>query len=253
MQNKTTEKIIIDKLKLLTLQRLGCNERAIIDKVFYDKFTSQDDTLIDTLLESLTDIKSFSNWGGSRENSGRKSNNINNINQDEKIKLIKSSCINQLVDKDKDKDKNKIKNNKYGELGNVLLTEEQYNKLSSEHQNLNLAIEKLDTWLGTSGGKNRNKNHFAYFKSNSWVWENLEKKPDAFELYTKLANNDSKIPAEVYIESGEFFLDNTFKEFSDMTDAECDRCATWLLNNMRCQTLSRDRFVKIVRGFKGAA
>ena len=102
MQNNKTEKIIVDKLKLVTLQRLGCSEKAIIDKILYGNFTSQNDELIDTLLSSLTDEKSFSNWGGSRENSGRKPKKINNINQDEKIKLIKSSCFNQVVDKDKD-------------------------------------------------------------------------------------------------------------------------------------------------------
>lgn len=76
--------------------------------------------------------------------------------------------------------KGKIKNNRYGECKNVLLTEEQYQKLSSENKNLDLAIEKLDTWLGTSGGKNRNKNHYAYFKSNSWVWQNLKEKEIMF-------------------------------------------------------------------------
>lgn len=69
---------------------------------------------------------------------------------------------------------NNIKNKRYGECQNVLLSEEQFNKLSSEHPDLSLAIEKLDTWLGTSGSKNRNKNHYAYFKSNSWVWEGLK-------------------------------------------------------------------------------
>lgn len=182
MQNNKSEKIIIDKVKLMTLQRLGCPEKAIIDKVIYGKFVPQNDELIDLLLSSLIDEKTFANWGGSRENSGRKTNKNNNINQDEKIKLIKSSCFNQVVDKDKDKDKDierdkdKIKNNRYGECKNVLLTEEQYNKLLAENDNLDLAIEKLDTWLGTSGGKNRNKNHYAYFKSNSWVWADLKKK-----------------------------------------------------------------------------
>ena len=79
---------------------------------------------------------------------------------------------------------NKIKENKtkqnnniynyYGELKNVKLTEEEYTKLQSEHSNLDLAIEKLDTWLGTSGSKNKNKPHYAYFKKNSWVWEGLK-------------------------------------------------------------------------------
>lgn len=83
--------------------------------------------------------------------------------------------IEEVIEK-----KGKIKNNRYGECKNVLLTEEQYQKLSAENKNLDLAIEKLDTWLGTSGGKNRNKNHYAYFKSNSWVWQNLKEKEIMF-------------------------------------------------------------------------
>lgn len=235
MQNKTTEKIIIDKLKLITLQRLGCSERAIIDKVFYDKFTSQNDSLIDTLLESLTDVKSFSNWGGSRENSGRKSSNNNNINQDEKTKLIKSSCVNQVVDKDKEIDKDKIKNNRYGECKNVLLTEEQYKNLS-ELDNFDLALEKLDTWLGTSGSKNRNKNHYAYFKSNSWVWKDLKPKQTETEETVFIDEHTQ--------------IDETMPEFNDMTYDECCRAFEWLQEKMYCQSLSKSKFVEIVRKFK---
>lgn len=88
-------------------------------------------------------------------------------------------------EKDNIKENNiKDKNQRYGECKNVLLSDEQFNKLSSEHPDLSLAIEKLDTWLGTSGSKNRNKNHYAYFKSNSWVWEGLkETKPDEDECW----------------------------------------------------------------------
>lgn len=62
---------------------------------------------------------------------------------------------------------------KLGELGNVSLTDEQYKTLSERYSNIDDAIEVLDTWLGTSGSKHKNKNHFAYFKSNSWVWERV--------------------------------------------------------------------------------
>ena len=75
-----------------------------------------------------------------------------------------------------EKEGKRIKNNRYGECKNVLLTEEQYNKLIAENDNFDLAVERLDTWLGTSGSKYRNKNHYAYFKSNSWVWKDLKKK-----------------------------------------------------------------------------
>ena len=83
---------------------------------------------------------------------------------------------NLLKDKDKDKDKVKIKDkvkyNHYGELNNVCLTEEDYNKLLSLHPDLSYAIEKLDGWLDTKNGeKNKNRNHRCYFKSDSWVWE----------------------------------------------------------------------------------
>lgn len=100
-----------------------------------------------------------------------------------KLSISKTNDIqkyNLLKDKDKDKDKvkDKVKYNHYGELNNVCLTEEDYNKLLSIHPNLNEAIEVLDTWLGTSGSKNKNKNHYAYFKSNSWVWERVKPKQD---------------------------------------------------------------------------
>ena len=81
---------------------------------------------------------------------------------------------------------------KYGELGLVRLTEDQYKSLKANHSNLDNAIEVLDTWLGTSGSKNKNKNHYAYFKSNSWVWEragaNNNTKPDPVELYLQIDN-----------------------------------------------------------------
>lgn len=79
-----------------------------------------------------------------------------------------------------EKEGKRIKNNRYGECKNVLLTEEQYNKLIAENDNFDLAVERLDTWLGTSGSKHKNKNHYAYFKSNSWVWTDLKKKEMMF-------------------------------------------------------------------------
>lgn len=80
--------------------------------------------------------------------------------------------------KDKDVDKEekemvKEKATRFGELGYVRLTDEQYTTLKQKYSDLDAAIEVLDTWLGTTGSKHRNKNHYAYFKQNSWVWERL--------------------------------------------------------------------------------
>ena len=87
-----------------------------------------------------------------------------------------SKCSNKI--KENKIKQNKIKENNYGELLNVRLTEEQYNYLKEKNTNLDEAIEVLDTWLGTSGSKNKNKNHYAYFKANSWVWERVKPKQE---------------------------------------------------------------------------
>ncbi len=68
----------------------------------------------------------------------------------------------------------KEKSERYGELKNVRLSKEQYELLKEKHSNIDEAIELVDTWLGTSGSKNKNKNHYAYFKSNSWVWDRVK-------------------------------------------------------------------------------
>lgn len=102
-------------------------------------------------------------------------NNIeNNIEKQSKTILNeqKNNSFNNHND-NKNDNNNKNENSKYGELGYVRLTPEQYTHLKEKHPNIDDAIEVLDTWLGTSGSKHRNKNHYAYFKENSWVWERL--------------------------------------------------------------------------------
>lgn len=98
---------------------------------------------------------------------------------------ISISTDKVLKDKDKDKDNGKDNNKgnckggeekRYGSLQNVILLEKQYEALKESHNNLDEAIEELDTWLGKnskSAKEARNKNHYAYFKSNSWVWDKV--------------------------------------------------------------------------------
>lgn len=73
---------------------------------------------------------------------------------------------------DKDNIKNKLIN--YGELKKVCLTSDEYEKLKTKHGDLlEPAIEKLDGWIATTTKKIKKGSHYAYFKSDSWVWENL--------------------------------------------------------------------------------
>jgi hypothetical protein len=79
-------------------------------------------------------------------------------------------------------------------LKNVILEKEQYESLKEKYPNIDDAIEELDTWLGKnskSAKEARGKNHYAYFKSNSWIWEKVGEKRE--QLKVELAF-PSKVP-----------------------------------------------------------
>ena len=106
-----SKKLIIDYNKLRSLVRLNCPDSVILKAILLEQ-QSTGDELVDDLLGSFVIYKEFDNWGGSRIGSGRKSkpnqDDFQLENQDDKIKMIKSRC-NQDVDKDKDINNNKNK------------------------------------------------------------------------------------------------------------------------------------------------
>lgn len=116
MQNRKTKKIIVDAVKLETLLRLGCPESVIFEKISNDKISSQQDDLINTLLESLTDIREYQNWGGNRNTTGKnqysKNKNLGQVDhqverQDDGQVVVKVIDID--IVKDIDLIKNKLK------------------------------------------------------------------------------------------------------------------------------------------------
>lgn len=100
MQTRATKKIIIDATKLETLLRLGCPEKVITDYIIHNKIIKQEDELINTILESLLDRKTFSNWGGNRNPTGKNQHKNKELGQ-----VDLNHLDGQVVDKDKDKDK----------------------------------------------------------------------------------------------------------------------------------------------------
>ena len=62
---------------------------------------------------------------------------------------------------------------KYGELGMVRLSDDEHARLTAKYgaHKLGMAIEVLDTYIGSKGDKYRN--HYAVFKADSWVWERV--------------------------------------------------------------------------------
>lgn len=178
MQYKNVTKIIIDKRKLDVLIRLGCPDKQILELIKTGKFTKTGDSLIDETLECLIDLREFQNWGGKRKGSGRRKNHLENQVENQVENHLEIQVANQdifqVVDIDKDKDNIKNKLINYGELKKVCLTSDEYERLKSKYGDLlEPAIEKLDGWIATTTKKIKKGSHYAYFKSDSWVWENL--------------------------------------------------------------------------------
>lgn len=76
------------------------------------------------------------------------------------------------------KTKHLVSAQKHGELGNVLLTNEDYDKLKAKHNATELAmgIEILDAYLAQPRNAKRYKNHYAVLKETSWVWDRVREK-----------------------------------------------------------------------------
>lgn len=150
---------------------------------FYDAMTDYvfngvepDDNLISALITAIKpSLDKVDERGGARDGAGRpKSNEIkNNQNNSNEIKRNQNNQSFLETETETRNGNKKQETEKYGELGYVRLTAEQYATLKEKYPNLDAAIEVLDTWLGTNGSKHRNKNHYAYFKQNSWVWERV--------------------------------------------------------------------------------
>ena len=101
MQNKTNTKIIIDKLKLDTLCRLGCSDEVLLKLIKTGIYEPTGDSLVDQYLESLLTVKTFDNWGGLRKKQAKNHLDSQLDKQDD------NHLDSQLADKDKDKDRDK--------------------------------------------------------------------------------------------------------------------------------------------------
>lgn len=77
------------------------------------------------------------------------------------------------------------KKSKFGEFGNVTLTNEEYSKLEAKYGNqLERAITILDSYLEYKG--KRYKSHYAVMKEGGWVWN------ETFTRQTKLTTSTKR-------------------------------------------------------------
>ena len=168
------------------------------------------------------------------------------------------SISKDKVLKDKDKDKDKVNNRgnckggeeKYGSLKNVILEKEQYESLKEKYPNIDDAIEELDTWLGKnskSAKEARGKNHYAYFKQNSWVWERVGEQRNPVESVSGEQTDG------VLVEQGKFFIDDTMPEYHEacknLTDDEQERAWKWIMEHFEGKRLTVDFINNVLKKF----
>ena len=96
-----------------------------------------------------------------------------NVRQADKIREDKNRLDNNIIcDSDESQPTKKVKH-KYGEYNNVLLTDEEYQKLSVEYSDLAERIERLSSYVASTGKKY--KSHYATIRN--WARKDAETKP----------------------------------------------------------------------------
>lgn len=98
---------------------------------------------------------------------------VTQCNATDKIREDKNRLDNNIIcDSDESQPPKKAKH-KYGEYNNVLLTDEEYQKLSAEYSDLAERIERLSSYVASTGKKY--KSHYATIRN--WARKDAETKP----------------------------------------------------------------------------
>ena len=120
-------------------------------------------------------VQKYQGRGGVRVGAGRPKNNQKNQKNQNNQKNHNTQTETETETETKTKI---IKEKKsYGEFANVLLTNEQYQKLEKIYcHHLSNAIETLSTYIESSGKKY--KNHYAVLGKHNWVYKKLVKEEE---------------------------------------------------------------------------
>lgn len=96
--------------------------------------------------------------------------------------------IEEDIEKDleKEKKKNKEKKHKYGEYKNVLLTDDELEKLQAEYPDIEERIERLSSYIASTGKSY--KSHYATIRN--WARKDAEVKPITQPIYRKQTKAD---------------------------------------------------------------
>lgn len=171
-------KINLKKGQLMTGRKKISLETGINEsKIFRLLKLFENEHLIEQQTNHQYSIITILSYDKAIDNEQRNEQGMNNERTTNEQRM---NTTKELIKKDK-KEKKDIyseKNKKsYGEFANVLLTDEQYKKLSEIYcQHTSEAIETLSTYIESSGKKY--KSHYAVLGKHNWVYKKLVKEEE---------------------------------------------------------------------------
>lgn len=221
-------------------------------------------------------VRKYDGRGGAREGSGAPKGNQNAVKKQSETEEQSENKINQKQSKQSKTEKQ----SKQSEITNINLNINKninFKKDNSKELSKKVKIEEVCDWeslfdyweQNKKGGKYKNQEsrnrQLAKLKQLTedkferakqaiifCVDNNYQGFTDGQKLYYRGEDGENTVEETVTIDENLKF-DETTPEFSDMTFDDCCLAYEWLQSKMYLQTISKKRFIEIVRKFKTVA
>ncbi|MBO7712657.1 MAG: hypothetical protein J6S85_03755 [Methanobrevibacter sp.] len=210
MQYRNITKLVIDKRKLDILMRIGCPDEQLLQLIKTGKFDKTGDKLIDDTLECLIDFKSFKNWGGNHNPTGKNQHSQKRGQVDHQVEhQVVQQDGGQVVDKDIDIDKDKNNSIKERDLKGKPSKEEE---LFNEYWKLYTPVKDKDGAFVAKGNKEHCRAKFKELLKKGVNYETIIQGLERYLNYCR-ANGHKSCGAEVFLNQRRFE--------NDYSDSEC--------------------------------
>lgn len=111
-------------------------------------------------------------------------------------------------------------------------------------------IEEITEYCAERNNNINPQQFFNFYESKGWKIGKTPMKDWKAAVRTWESKEKPKKTQETVFIDENMRIDEDMPEFKDMTFEACCKASEWLLQNMYCQTLSKDKFIEIVRKFK---
>ena len=111
-------------------------------------------------------------------------------------------------------------------------------------------IEEITEYCAERNNNINPQQFFNFYESKGWKIGKTPMKDWKAAVRTWESKEKPKKTQETVFVDENMRIDEDMPEFKDMTFDACCKASEWLLQNMYCQTLAKDKFIEIVRKFK---